>query len=216
MDQSSSLKQCKKCLKFFPATPEYFRVVLKTGALWSPCKECVSARHKEKMKDAEFRKQKAEYDLQWHRENQEILTNRCRQKCLSDPEYHQKRRNSYKKYNAKEENKEKRREYQRTSSKNHFGVYKRGAKSRNLVFNLTFEEFMTFWQQPCFYCGDSIETVGLDRINNAKGYELHNLVPCCYRCNWSKSNQSIESWLNFIKQISQHFEKIQQKLMQHQ
>ena len=60
---------------------------------------------------------------------------------------------------------------------------RRDAKNRNLPFKLTYEEFLTFWQKPCYYCGDKIITVGLDRVDNDLGYQLDNLVPCCILCN---------------------------------
>jgi len=67
-----------------------------------------------------------------------------------------------------------------------FTAYKYCAKDRGYDFKLTKEEFATFWQQPCFYCGDKVETVGIDRIDNSVGYELTNCVSCCSTCNQIK------------------------------
>lgn len=73
--------------------------------------------------------------------------------------------------------------------------YKTGAKHRGIKFNLTFNEFMGYWQKPCFYCDEKIETVGLDRVDNSQGYILSNIVSCCYWCNIAKSEQSIEQYV---------------------
>jgi len=60
------------------------------------------------------------------------------------------------------------------------------AKRRNKVFTLTLEEYAVLVALPCTYCGKSIadETgVGLDRINNERGYVAENVNPCCASCN---------------------------------
>lgn len=39
----------------------------------------------------------------------------------------------------------------------------------------------------CVYCGDT-HNIGLDRIDNNRGHEIGNVVPCCYECNVARSN----------------------------
>lgn len=75
--------------------------------------------------------------------------------------------------------------------------YKSDAKRRDHEFEMTKEEFMLFWQKPCHYCGDSISTVGLDRVDNSKGYVLGNVVSCCTSCNLAKGKSTKE---DFIRQ----------------
>jgi hypothetical protein len=82
-----------------------------------------------------------------------------------------------------------------------YSDYKRDAKKRNLEFTLSKEEFLTFWQQPCFYCSKSINTIGLDRVDNSKGYKFENLVPCCFPCNQLKTNLTIEQMLMFANAL---------------
>lgn len=80
------------------------------------------------------------------------------------------------------------------SPKQRFGQYQRDAKKRGITFSLTLKDHFsprvpnTYWQKPCTYCSDKIETVGLDRIDNAKGYTVDNVVPCCSDCNWTRNN----------------------------
>lgn len=64
--------------------------------------------------------------------------------------------------------------------------YKSGAKKRGIEFNLTKDEFMSLWQKVCYYCGSSIETIGIDRIDSNYGYSISNVVPCCAICNTMK------------------------------
>lgn len=78
------------------------------------------------------------------------------------------------------------------SPKGKFTNYKSSAKKRNLTFDLTMDEFMSFWQGNCNYCGDQIATVGIDRVDSDIGYTLDNCVPCCKRCNEIKMAHSVE------------------------
>ena len=79
--------------------------------------------------------------------------------------------------------------------------YKIAAKKRNIDWGLTDEEFETFWQQPCSYCGDKIQTVGIDRLENDKGYYLENCTPCCSTCNTMKLAMTKTEFIEKIKII---------------
>ena len=67
-----------------------------------------------------------------------------------------------------------------------YGVYQRGAERRGIEFKLSIADFQVFWQKPCYYCGDPIDTIGIDRLNNDKGYTVDNTVSCCKVCNFMK------------------------------
>ena len=96
------------------------------------------------------------------------------------------------------------REYSKTL-KRKYSSYKRMAKVANRTFALTLEEFTTFfWQKPCSYCGTNIETVGIDRVNNTKGYIFDNCVPCCEPCNRAKLKMTLEEFLDWIVRVYSH------------
>lgn len=82
-----------------------------------------------------------------------------------------------------------------------FNNYKKAARDRDLYFLLTYDEFMQFWNKPCAYCGDEILTIGLDRINNNKGYAMNNIVSCCERCNMMKGQLPREEFLDCCQKI---------------
>lgn len=94
----------------------------------------------------------------------------------------------------REENREKIYNQQKRTPKGRYASYKHGAKARGLSFDLSFEEFCSFWQVDCSYCGDPIPTIGLDRVDSSKGYELGNVVSCCTMCNRMKLDHSFEQW----------------------
>lgn len=81
-----------------------------------------------------------------------------------------------------------------------YGQYRRGAIDRGLSFNLTHEEFKVLRAKPCFYCG-STEKVGIDRVDNSKGYSEDNVVPCCTVCNIMKRTFGVEVFLNHLRSI---------------
>ena len=91
--------------------------------------------------------------------------------------------------------------------------------------NLSYEDFYRLSQMPCYYCSRALlnnrltkpkisnpiiyKYNGLDRIDNTLPHLLSNVVPSCWRCNWTKSNLPINSFIDWIKQIKQNFNKIE-------
>jgi len=61
---------------------------------------------------------------------------------------------------------------------------------------------MRHWQESCAYCGSTIETIGLDRVDNDLGYEPNNVVGCCSYCNAFKSNGTVEEFVERCRKIS--------------
>jgi hypothetical protein len=80
--------------------------------------------------------------------------------------------------------------------------FKSGAQRRGLPYNLTHEQFMSLWQQPCHYCGEPIDTIGIDRVDNTAGYMVDNVVPCCRICNSMKSHMNLLDFLVQCNRIS--------------
>lgn len=91
-----------------------------------------------------------------------------------------------------------------------FRNYKKSAEFRKHSFSLNFDEFINISQQNCFYCGQNPIQIckmkssifiynGIDRVDNHKGYELNNIVPCCKKCNrakWKRNKEEFISWVN--------------------
>lgn len=93
----------------------------------------------------------------------------------------------------------------RQTPKGRYSRYKETAQRRGIKWNLTLEQFMHFWQTPCRYCGEKIKTVGLDRIDNNKGYEINNVFPCCTDCNKFKREYPLQYLISKCKKISKRF-----------
>lgn len=95
------------------------------------------------------------------------------------------------------------RDYRKTP-KGVYGYYKSNAKTGKKSFKITYEEFLTYWQKPCHYCGSEIEKAGLDRVDNTIGYELTNIVSCCSVCNMMKKDLTVDIFYSKIYQIINH------------
>jgi hypothetical protein len=102
------------------------------------------------------------------------------------------------------ENRENIRARRNTTPRGRYVTYKNGAKARNISFDLSFDQFMEFWQADCSYCGRPIPTIGLDRIDSSKGYELDNVVSCCARCNRMKMDSTTEDWYSDMLAVLKH------------
>lgn len=96
-----------------------------------------------------------------------------------------------------------------------FQSYKKAAKRRDLIFELSEKEFRDLTQKNCYYCGSepyskyraSIDKNnyflynGVDRVKNNIGYVLENCVPCCKFCNSAKLKETKEDFLDWVKKI---------------
>lgn len=88
-----------------------------------------------------------------------------------------------------------------------FSAYKSNAGVRKIEFNLSYEEFMLYWQKPCYYCNDPIDGIGLDRKDSDGIYDVVNVVPCCSRCNYAKKNQTAEQFISMCIKVAEKFKR---------
>lgn len=102
-----------------------------------------------------------------------------------------------------------------------FTQIKTSAKRRNILFEITKEDFESIAFLPCYLCGEfdtkgcqnikiktlyfdnliKIQMNGIDRIINEKGYIKNNIKPCCSTCNLMKLDHSKTKFLEQIKKI---------------
>lgn len=96
-----------------------------------------------------------QYTNAFYQRHKEEQSKRCRDKNIK----------------SRMENRQKWRDYDKKYYYTNRGIlnyYKKGAKSRSLVFEITPEEFYKYLDKPCSYCGDNAK--GVDRIDSSKGY----------------------------------------------
>ena len=113
------------------------------------------------------------------------------------------------------------REYNKTrkpytwNSKQHFGKLKYDAKQRNLIVELTFQEYENLIKLPCYLCGELVVSEhnghGIDRVDNSMGYTSSNCRSCCGTCNRMKRHLSIDDFIIRIKKILTNYTEIDKK-----
>lgn len=86
-----------------------------------------------------------------------------------------------------------------------FSTYFYGAKTRKISFAISFKEFMLFWDKPCYYCGDAINGIGLDRKDPQFGYTVENIVSCCSQCNRAKTIQTTDAFISMCLKVAEKF-----------
>lgn len=99
-----------------------------------------------------------------------------------------------------------------------YRIYKNNAQNRHYDFQLTKEQFESYLDKECTYCGsppsnlfkkyDKYHSVfrvfkynGIDRLNNNMGYTIENTVSCCGRCNRTKMDLGSVQFLELIDRI---------------
>lgn len=105
----------------------------------------------------------------------------------------------------------------------HYKSYVRNSESRSSNFGIDETDFHLITSRPCHYCsaaptehmvrrkkgrttiykvGSGYFANGIDRVDSSRGYEVGNVVSCCYTCNSSKSNLSYSDFLSMCNRVS--------------
>jgi len=185
------LKQCSKCKKVKNIDSSFY---LRDGKPSSQCKECI--RQRMRRYRADNPEKCRERNKMWYLKNIEKMR-----------KYDKKRRELHPEYNRNNS----RRWRKECKDKASYGSIKNGARARNLEFNITYEEYLDFFNKPCVYCGRPNQS-GLDRVDNERGYVIGNIVTCCKDCNVMKWSMSIEEFLNRVEIIYKRKEHIRRQV----
>ena len=97
--------------------------------------------------------------------------------------------------------------------------YRNNAKVRGYSWGLSDKQVFDLFSQPCAYCGAAPGNVfhsrhstgdfiysGIDRVDNNRGYEPDNVVPCCGTCNKAKHTMGEEELLESVARVYRHRE----------
>lgn len=132
-----------------------------------------------------------EYQKKWHEENEDHV-----KKYLEENSEQIKEKQKIYRENNKSEIKKMwsdwYKEHPERSPKRRFSESKNKAiKKRKLTWTLTLEEYTKLIIMPCYYCNNKLgspvkRSCGLDRLDSNRGYELDNVVSCCFICNTIK------------------------------
>jgi hypothetical protein len=210
---SNNEKVCTTCCKSYPL--EQF------NGIKNKTKTCLTCREQNKINDAnrnkEHRRELArineakpknrEIKQKWKENNYDKVVTawmKYRQKqinTLGVEEYLKKNAEQAKKWRESNPEKVKQNNENKINSLNlNYSIYKRSANDKNLLFELTFDEYMNIVKNNCRYCGFLHERGfnGIDRKSSKIGYTIKNCLSCCKMCNYMKTSVSEN---NFIKRV---------------
>jgi len=99
-----------------------------------------------------------------------------------------------------------------TTKQSHYQAYKhykwKVINERNLLFELSEEQYNTLKQIPCYLCGlkTSDENInGIDRVNpTIRAYTIDNCKSCCTHCNVMKGTLQFKDFIEKCHQITLH------------
>lgn len=78
-------------------------------------------------------------------------------------------------------------------------AYRKIDKAKGIDSKITKEYLVeNIFSKPCFYCDDTNEGIGCDRIDNSKGHTIDNVVPCCRTCNTARMHNFTHQEMKII------------------
>lgn len=83
------------------------------------------------------------------------------------------------------------------------------AERRGKSWGLSREDYESMVARVCHYCGGGLGERGvrLDRLDNGRGYELDNVVPCCHRCNMTRNRLLTVSQMEAVGKVLADLER---------
>ena len=112
------------------------------------------------------------------------------------------------------------------SSSNLYACCRANARKRGYSFELSKERFLELCKMGCYYCGIAPSNLhkanlgkksdgehyvsyftynGVDRYDNALGYNENNCVAACFNCNRAKGERSPEEFKAWILRVLEYF-----------
>jgi len=169
------VKRCGKCRVEKPFSEFHKNRSNKDGHS-GRCKECVKAYFGE---DGARREKRVNQQKRWYQANRPRRAKKMKTYYKANRKKYLKQQQAY-----------------QCTVEGRFSAIRATAKRRGKEFKLVIEDVKALWNKPCEYCGEEIEGLHLDRVNNKKGYEAGNIVSCCYPCNTSKRDKILgEQWI---------------------
>lgn len=193
------------------------KAILPKGYAHKKCKNCLE---KERKKDTNRRRQRESF-------NEESVNKKCCQKCgklipldelikTSRGDISLYCKHCFEQRKQVENSRDKRDRGYRTNVEVQYYEYTRQSKKRDYEFLLSKEKFENLLTSNCHYCGVTRKKylVGIDRLDNSKGYIEDNVVPCCKICNMMKNTLNEATFILMCAHIAHNnnFLKLQSYL----
>lgn len=81
--------------------------------------------------------------------------------------------------------------------------YRNRARSKGCLFAVPYLGFKEIITWHCAYCGSPAPN-GMDQVLAGEGYDIGNVVACCWKCNRAKSGMTQKEFIAWIKKIAEN------------
>ena len=93
------------------------------------------------------------------------------------------------------------------SPKRRWKKFLKDAERRSLTVSISYNDFLSFSALGCFYCGEHLDRIRIDRVDNVQPYSMDNLVSSCVECNFMKHSMGVDKFLLRVDKISSYQNK---------
>lgn len=80
-------------------------------------------------------------------------------------------------------------------------------RSPNSELYLTYKQFMSLKNSPCYYCSDP-KSGNLDVLSDKRGFFIENTVSLCESCKLAKGDKNHEEFIDYMKRITLNINKM--------
>jgi len=158
---------------------------------------CIKCRIKNCEMDNKRHNKKVEKAKEFNKKNNDkIMCENCNDIINPNNSKNNKCLKCYNTYCKSESNRNSRDELKKKLS-----YIKKGAKDRNIEWNLTDEKVFKLIKSKCNYCNKLIKFNGIDRIDSNNAYTENNCVSCCKDCNYMKLTYSVDDFLKMVEYL---------------
>ena len=224
--ETISEKQCSVCSKMF--TKEMFQGLHGETQSCTNCREIYKKADEKRDKEhvnelARFNSSKLERKIvknAWKEANYEKVAMYCiqhRKKMIEEDidKYHSHNAETIKKWRDSHPEKVQEINEQKNKNMNYsYTNYKYSASLKQLMFEISQEDFILLVKSPCNYCGIIQEKGfnGIDRLNSSVGYVKNNCVSCCAMCNYMKGCLNKDIFIQRTEHIATYNKFVEGKL----
>ena len=91
------------------------------------------------------------------------------------------------------------------SQKRRWSEFRRQARRRKVMVEVTERHYLTLIKQPCGCCGNRRgkgRRIGVDRVQNDQHYTTENTIACCAVCNFMKRDLGVRAFVHAAHAVS--------------
>ena len=106
----------------------------------------------------------------------------------------------------------------RATVQGRYRTMEKSSLSKGFPTDITKEQYSILVAAPCTYCGGPLPVsgIGLDRIDDLKGYTQNNVLPCCGECNRIRSDvYTVEEMRTIIGPAIRKLRELRNPLVAH-